>query len=169
MPLLSASKLPSSALGPFACLPLAWITLVRDGISPKRARALRECGDIQGDFRVVGVVQCCSRSPRHPLLNHRRCCMQSPGDVRIRSGCEQESRLRKAPTPRYPRGTLIESGAILQYLLSQHNKDGFQPGPTDPKLPKYLQWACFAEPSLAVPAGLLKLQLVPAARGSADP
>lgn len=48
---------------------------------------------------------------------------------------------------------------MLYCLLSQHNKEGFQPGPADPKFPKYLQKAFFAKPGLAVPAGLVKAQM----------
>lgn len=64
---------------------------------------------------------------------------------------------------------MFESGAILQYLLSQHNADGFQPEPADSDFPKYLQWAFFAEPSLGIPAGLIKLQTFLLPEGQRNP
>ncbi len=50
-----------------------------------------------------------------------------------------------APTVRHGDKLLVETAAILQYLLSQHGKGKLEPSPTSPDYAYYLMWLHFAE------------------------
>ena len=51
------------------------------------------------------------------------------------------------------RFTMIESGAMVHYLLERYGDGRLQPAPGTPESARFLQWSWFAEASLARPLG----------------
>ena len=49
--------------------------------------------------------------------------------------------------------TMIESGAMVHYILERHGEGRLQPPPGTPESALFLQWSWFAEASLARPLG----------------
>jgi glutathione S-transferase len=70
-----------------------------------------------------------------------------------------------APTIRYGDRIMVETGAILQYLLSQHGEGRLAPAVSSPDYADYLQWLHFAEGSAAARllADMLRMRLTGAA------
>jgi len=57
----------------------------------------------------------------------------------------------KAPMLRDGDATLIESGAIFDYVMGRYGDTGLRPEPSDEDWPAYLQWMHFAEGSAMLP------------------
>lgn len=57
----------------------------------------------------------------------------------------------KAPMLRDGDRVLIESGAIIEYVLARHGDGGLRPAPEDEDWPDYVQWMHFAEGSAMLP------------------
>ncbi len=61
--------------------------------------------------------------------------------------------LGKVPSIRDGELVLLESGAIVQYLLEQYGKGRLEPKVGSPERPAFLQWLHFAEATLTPPLG----------------
>jgi len=59
--------------------------------------------------------------------------------------------LGKAPAIRDGDAVLVESGAIVEYLLRKYGNGRLAPAPDSPEYPRYLQWLHFAEGSAMLP------------------
>jgi glutathione S-transferase len=59
--------------------------------------------------------------------------------------------LGKAPVIRDGALTLIESGAVLDYIVRKHGKGQLAPAESSPDYPRYLQWLHYAEGSAMLP------------------
>jgi glutathione S-transferase len=64
--------------------------------------------------------------------------------------------LGKSPVITDDGRTIIESGAIIDYVIRRHGGGRLQPDPTSPAYDEYVQWLHFAEGSAMLPL-LLKL------------
>jgi glutathione S-transferase len=64
--------------------------------------------------------------------------------------------LGKSPVITDDGRTIIESGAIIDYIIRRHGGGRLQPDPTSPAYDEYVQWLHFAEGSAMLPL-LLKL------------
>ncbi|MCR9126470.1 MAG: glutathione S-transferase [Rhodobacteraceae bacterium] len=73
--------------------------------------------------------------------------------------------LRISPLGRVPvledgDARLLESGAIVQYILARHAGGRLQPAVTDPDYPDFLQWLHFAEGMLMPPINTIVVETV---------
>jgi glutathione S-transferase len=59
--------------------------------------------------------------------------------------------LGKSPVIEDGEHTVIESGAILEYLVRRHGKGKLAPAPSSPDSVRYLQWMHYAEGSAMLP------------------
>jgi len=59
-------------------------------------------------------------------------------------------RLAKAPTVEVDGVTMVESGAIIEYLIEQHSDGALGVAPGDPDRAKYLEWLHFAEGTMGM-------------------
>jgi len=59
-------------------------------------------------------------------------------------------RLAKAPTVEVDGVTMVESGAIIEYLVEQHSDGALGVAPGDPDRAKYLEWLHFAEGTMGM-------------------
>ena len=59
-------------------------------------------------------------------------------------------RLAKAPTVEVDGVTMVESGAIIEYLVEQHSDGTLGVAPGDPDRAKYLEWLHFAEGTMGM-------------------
>jgi glutathione S-transferase len=72
--------------------------------------------------------------------------------------------LGKSPVITDANLTIIESGAIIDYVIRRHGKGRLQPAPETPAYDEYVQWMHYAEGSAMLP---LMLNLYAARLGSA--
>jgi glutathione S-transferase len=72
--------------------------------------------------------------------------------------------LGKSPVITDGNWTIIESGAIIDYLIRRHGKERLQPAPETPAYDEYVQWMHYAEGSAMLP---LMLNLYAARLGEA--
>jgi glutathione S-transferase len=72
--------------------------------------------------------------------------------------------LGKSPVITDGNRTIIESGAIIDYLIRRHGKGRLQPAPETPAYDEYVQWMHYAEGSAMLP---LMLNLYAALLGEA--
>lgn len=68
-------------------------------------------------------------------------------DMLAPAGLKQVSPLGKAPAIRDGDLTLIESGAIVEYIINKHANGRLGVPPSSPNYARYLQWMHFAEGS----------------------
>ena len=80
--------------------------------------------------------------------------VQNLSDLRSRPGYEKENPLRKVPALKHEHGTLIESGAIAQFILSERGHGRLQPAKGSALWPRYLQWVWYGEATLTAPTGM---------------
>jgi glutathione S-transferase len=66
--------------------------------------------------------------------------------------------LGKSPVIRDGSLVLVESGAILEYLVRKYGKGRLAPAESSPEYPRYLQWMHYAEGSAMLPV-MLRLYL----------
>jgi glutathione S-transferase len=66
--------------------------------------------------------------------------------------------LGKSPVIRDGNLVLVESGAILEYLVRKYGKGKLAPAESSPEYPRYLQWMHYAEGSAMLPV-MLRLYL----------
>ncbi len=65
--------------------------------------------------------------------------------------------------------TLLESGAIIQYLLARYGDGVLQPDPDDSAFGPYLQWLHFGEGTLMVPIAHIATHTFKLPEGERDP
>tara|TARA_A100001015_G_scaffold23629_1_gene26697 strand:- start:27 stop:641 length:615 start_codon:yes stop_codon:yes gene_type:complete len=54
--------------------------------------------------------------------------------------------------------SIFESGAIIDYILERHKKDGLKPSPDAPEFPFYLQWYHYCEGMVMPPMNQIVVQ-----------
>ncbi|MEM1132757.1 MAG: glutathione S-transferase family protein [Pseudomonadota bacterium] len=65
--------------------------------------------------------------------------------------------LAKAPTVIVDGVTMVESGAIIEYLIERFGDGGFAPAPNSADRARYLEWMHFAEGTMGMPVILTAL------------
>jgi len=103
-------------------------------------------------FRIIWLLEELELS--YQIERHER----HPETMRAQSSLKAVHPLGKAPVL-YDNGfTLIESGAIIEYILNRYDNRGLRPPVCSEDYLRYSQWMHFAEGSL-MPSGLLSLVL----------
>jgi len=103
-------------------------------------------------FRIIWLLEELELS--YQIERHER----HPETMRAQSSLKTVHPLGKAPVLHDNGFTLIESGAIIEYLLNRYDNRGLRPPICSEDYLRYSQWMHFAEGSL-MPPGLLTLVL----------
>lgn len=101
----------------------------------------------------------------YDLVSHDR----DPATFRAPDSLKAVHPLAKAPTVEVDGRTMMESGAIIEYLIEAHGGGRLAPAPGSPDRAAYLEWLHFAEGTLGMSTIMMmigpRLQITDATRG----
>ena len=95
--------------------------------------------------RIIWLLE--EMGAEYELIQHDR----HPETNRSQSDLEKIHPLSKAPTVIVDGKTMVESGAIIEYLIEKYGDGKLAPAPSSPLRADYLEWLHIVEGTMAMP------------------